>query len=104
LFSTESDEKATTQHVAFPFDNCESNAAFKPALERLSQVVDTESSCGYVTLVNLAKKTQMEEQISRPPEEGEVESSQSPSAQNLGSHWPDKYEQIHFCEGQFFFF
>jgi hypothetical protein len=88
-FSTESDEKATTQHVAFPFDSGESNAAFGPALERLSRAVDTDAACGYVTLVNLARRPPPQEE-KRPSKEEEdcAGDGGSPSTQHLGKYSP----------------
>ncbi len=89
-FSTESDEKATTQHVAFPFDSGESNAAFGPALERLSRAVDTDAACGYVTLVNLARRLPPQEEKKPPKEEEEdcAGDGGSPSTQHLGMYSP----------------
>ena len=90
VFSTESDERATTQHVAFPFDSCDiSSSCAGPALAQLSRTLDTEAACGYVTLVNLARRRREEEK--QPDHEDEEEEkerkeegSPSPSAQNLG--------------------
>ncbi len=72
--------------MAFPFDSGESNAAFGPALERLSRAVDTDAACGYVTLVNLARRPPPQEE-KRPPKEEEedcVGDGGSPSTQHLG--------------------
>jgi hypothetical protein len=88
-FSTESDEKATTQHVAFPFDSGESNAAFGAALERLSRAVDTDAACGYVTLVNLARRPPPQEEKKPPKEEEDCAGGGgSPSTQHLGKVYP----------------
>ena len=75
--------------MAFPFDSQESGAAFGPALARLSRAVDTEAACGYVTLVNLARKERSGEDMNPGPRvEEEDEEGGSPAAQNLGRYLP----------------
>lgn len=83
VFSTEADEKATTQHVAFPFEGWDSYAALGKALKRLSQAVDTEAACGYVTLANLAQQRPAADEERRRSARAEVVEGGSPSAQNL---------------------
>jgi len=63
----------------------QTRAALARTLSQLSQALDTQAACGYVTLVNLARKRRQEP--TQPEEEKEEEGavSQSPSAQTLGN-------------------
>ncbi len=72
--------------MAFPFDSCgDSSDSWAVALEQLSQVLDTEAACGYVTLVNLARRRRAEQKNEEEREQEEEEGgTASPSAQNLG--------------------
>jgi hypothetical protein len=89
--------------VAFPFDSSSSCYA---ALGQLSRILDTEAACGYVTLVNLARKKR---EVKKEPagllheEKEDKEGCPSPSAQQaLGKNFV--MEGIESNSLAFFFF
>ena len=63
-FSTETDERAETKLISFPFEGLEER--FRPWVRRLETVVDLNCTCGYVTLVNLAERRTEERQQFSP--------------------------------------
>ena len=72
-------------------------------------MLDTEAACGYVTLVNLARRRRAEqkkEEEREQEEEGGTASPSAPSAQNLGvkggggSSGIAEYSRLLFMEGQ----
>jgi len=73
-FSTDEDETAATELVSFPFDT-PLPPKLSSGLEKLRQLIDFDCACGYVTLVNLAKRRGAEERTPSP--KGEVLDSDS---------------------------
>ena len=62
-FSTDHDETAKTKLVSFPLQD-ELEKGLGEGIDKLEGVVDLSSSCGYITLVNLAVKKIEERQFS----------------------------------------